>query len=262
MKINSIKKMLTVTLAVTMVLGSALTVSAADVSGNSSTGSASQSTVSGNQSTGNTGSTSSDTVSGNGSTVTETNNVVPASVASSGSSSASTGSSAASSSVQVVSANAPVSIAGTSVRTTVAGSIKVDSLQGVAVITPLAEVKASLGLTDKQTPYIIAFDTDLKKSSKAMQCVNAAADSLGASFVTAINVTLGAKENGKIVSLSNGSAGMVVGLPKKADTSKTYYVICVQPGGVVTVLQDQDDSPASVTFEIKAGLATYAVVAK
>ena len=259
MKINSIKKMLTVTLAVTMVLGSALTVSAADVSGNSSTGNASQSTVSGNQSTGNTGSTSSDTVSGNGSTVTETNNVVPASVASSGSSS--TGSSA-SGSVQVVSANAPVSIAGTSVRTTVAGSIKVDSLQGVAVITPLAEVKASLGLTDKQTPYIIAFDTDLKKSSKAMQCVNAAADSLGASFVTAINVTLGAKENGKIVSLSNGSAGMVVGLPKKADTSKTYYVICVQPGGVVTVLQDQDDSPASVTFEIKAGLATYAVVAK
>ena len=252
MKINSIKKMLTVTLAVTMVLGSALTVSAADVSGNSSTGSASQSTVSGNTSSGST-------VSGNGSTVTETNNVVPASVASSGSSS--TGSSA-SGSVQVVSANAPVSIAGTSVRTTVAGSIKVDSLQGVAVITPLAEVKASLGLTDKQTPYIIAFDTDLKKSSKAMQCVNAAADSLGASFVTAINVTLGAKENGKIVSLSNGSAGMVVGLPKKADTSKTYYVICVQPGGVVTVLQDQDDSPASVTFEIKAGLATYAVVAK
>ena len=250
MKINSIKKMLTVTLAVTMVLGSALTVSAADVSGNSSTGSASQSTVSGNTSSGST-------VSGNGSTVTETNNVVPASVASSGSSSASTGSSTASSSV-----NAPVSIAGTSVRTTVAGSIKVDSLQGVAVITPLAEVKASLGLTDKQTPYIIAFDTDLKKSSKAMQCVNAAADSLGASFVTAINVTLGAKENGKIVSLSNGSAGMVVGLPKKADTSKTYYVICVQPGGVVTVLQDQDDSPASVTFEIKAGLATYAVVAK
>lgn len=257
MKINSIKKMLTVTLAVTMVLGSALTVSAADVSGNSSTGSASQSTVSGNTSSGST-------VSGNGSTVTETNNVVPASVASSGSSStgsSSTGSSA-SGSVQVVSANAPVSIAGTSVRTTVAGSIKVDSLQGVAVITPLAEVKASLGLTDKQTPYIIAFDTDLKKSSKAMQCVNAAADSLGASFVTAINVTLGAKENGKIVSLSNGSAGMVVGLPKKADTSKTYYVICVQPGGVVTVLQDQDDSPASVTFEIKAGLATYAVVAK
>lgn len=257
MKINSIKKMLTVTLAVTMVLGSALTVSAADVSGNSSTGSASQSTVSGNTSSGST-------VSGNGSTVTETNNVVPASVASSGSSStgsSSTGSSA-SSSVQVVSANAPVSIAGTSVRTTVAGSIKVDSLQGVAVITPLAAVKASLGLTDNQTPYIIAFDTDLKKSSKAMQCVNAAADSLGASFVTAINVTLGAKENGKIVSLSNGSAGMVVGLPKKADTSKTYYVICVQPGGVVTVLQDQDDSPASVTFEIKAGLATYAVVAK
>ena len=53
----------------------------------------------------------------------------------------------------------------------------------------------------------------------------------------------------------------MVGLPKNADTSKTYSVVCVQPGGVVTILKDQDDSPATVTFEVKAGLATYAIVA-
>ena len=155
-----------------------------------------------------------------------------------------------------------VSVAGMAVKTTVAGAIKVDSVQGLAVTTPLAEVKASLGLTGSQTPFIIAFDTNAKKSNLAMDCVNAAAESLGGQVVTAINVTLGAKENGKLISLSNGSAGMVVGLPKNVDTSKTYSVVCVQPGGVVTILNDQDSNPATVTFAVKAGLGTYGIVSK
>ena len=164
--------------------------------------------------------------------------------------------------VDFVSSNGNVAVAGSAVRNTVAGAVKVDTVQGLAVTTPLAEVKTSLGLTDSQTPYIIAFDTNAKKSNLAMNCVNAAAESLGGQVVAAINVTLGAKENGKLISLSNGSAGMVVGLPKNADTSKTYSVVCVQPGGVVTILKDQDSSPKTVTFAVQAGLGTYGIVAK
>ena len=161
-----------------------------------------------------------------------------------------------------VSSNGNVKVAGTTVKNTVSGSIVVKSLQGVAVTTPAEEVKASLGLKAGQVPHIMVFDTDAKKSNLAMNCVNAAAAAVGADVVSTINVTLNAKENGKYISLSNGSAGMVVGLPKKADLTKTYFVVCVQPGGVVTILNDQDLSPATVTFEIKAGLGTYAMIAK
>ena len=164
--------------------------------------------------------------------------------------------------IEATSAGGSVTVAGTKVKNTVAGMFTVKKLQGVAVITPLAEVKANLGLTAGQTPYIIAFDTDVKKSALAMNCVNAAAEAMGANVITAINVTLGAKQNGKTIELTNGSAGMVVGLPKTADTTKTYYVVCVQPGGVVTILNDQDLSPATVTFEIQAGLGTYGVIAQ
>lgn len=160
------------------------------------------------------------------------------------------------------SANAIINVAGTNVKTTIGGSYSVKTLQGAAVITPASELQAKLGLKGSQTPHIIAFDTDVKKSRLAMNCVSTAAEALGGKVVTAINVTLGAKENGKLVSLSDGSVGMAVGLPKNADTSKTYAVICVQPGGVITVLKDQDNSPATVTFEVKAGLATYGIVAQ
>lgn len=162
---------------------------------------------------------------------------------------------------EIKSANVDIKVAGTNVKTTIAGGYAAKKVEGVAVKTPMNDVKASLGLKDGQTPYIIVYDTDPKKSDKAMACVNAAAESIGAQFVAAINVDLGAKEKGKFVSLSDGSIAMVVGIPK-VDVTKTYSMVCVQPGGVVTILEDQDTNPKTVTFEVKAGLGTYAIVAK
>lgn len=227
MKSKSIKKLLAATLSATMIMAMTLTAAA-------SSGSA-----------GSAGSSSS-------------------AAESAGSSSGSSEESAApvEEPVQVVSVSAAVKVAGTTVKTSVGGAYSVKTLQGAAVVTPVADLQAKLGLKDSQTPYIVVFDTDAKKSHLAMDCVNTAATALGGKVVTAINANLSAKENGKLVSLSSGSVGMVVGLPKTADTSKTYSVVCVQPGGVVTVLKDQDDSPATVTFEVKAGLATYGVVAQ
>lgn len=160
------------------------------------------------------------------------------------------------------SANAPVSVAGTSVRTSVAGVYAAEKVQGVAVVTPLSTIKTSLGLTGNQNPAIVIYDTDAKKSHLAMDCVNAAAGAIGGTVVATMNIDLGAKENGKWVRLSSGSVGLVAGLPKGADTSKTYCAICVQPGGIVTILEDQDSNPATVTFEVQAGLGTYAITAK
>lgn len=162
---------------------------------------------------------------------------------------------------EVKAANVEIKVAGSNVKTTIAGGYAANKVEGVAVTTPMADVKAKLSLKSGQTPYIIVYDTDAKKSHLAMDCVNAAAASIGAEFVAAINVDLGAKEKGKFVSLKDGSIGMVVGVPS-ADATKTYSMVCVQPGGIVTILDDMDTNPKTVTFEVKAGLGTYAIVAK
>lgn len=229
MKTKSIKKLFASVLVVSMLMGSALTVSASDPGAGTSDPSAS----------GSAQETVSSVVTGGSAEVSESS---PAEAAA------------------IVSANKNVSVAGKAVTNTIAGSFLIKGFQGAAVVTPLAEVKANLGLKDGQTPYIIAFDTDAKKSKLAMDCVNAAAAALGGNVVSAINVTLNARENGKWITLANGGVALTVGIPRTADLTKTYYAVCVQPGGVVTILNDLDASPATVTFEIKAGIGTYAVI--
>lgn len=158
---------------------------------------------------------------------------------------------------------ATISVAGSSVKTTIAGGYAAKNVEGVAITTPLADVKASLGLKPGQTPYIIVYDLNPQKSYKAMDSINAAAEALGASVVTSLNVDLGARQDGKFVSLSGGSIGMVAGIPKASiDPTKTYSVVKVQLGGAVTVLDDLDTNPNTVTFEVAAGPAAYSIVAK
>ncbi len=164
----------------------------------------------------------------------------------------------------VKAANVPIAVAGTNVTTTIAGGYAAKSVQGTAVTTPLAQVKANLGLKDGQVPAITIYDTDLAKSPAAMACVNAAVEAMGAGAeaVAVLNINLYAKENNNVVTLEDGSVAMVTGLPKNADLTKTYSVVCVQPGGVVTILEDLDSNPATVTFDVQAGIGTYALVAQ
>lgn len=244
MKSKNVKRLLAATLAATMMMASALTAAAAS-GGSSGTGSSSSS----NKETTETTETveTVDSVASRAEAEAAAVEAVATSVAET---------------LQVRSADAKMTVGGSSVQTTVAGAYAAKSVQGLAVTTPVADVKANLGLTGKQTPYIMAFDTNPKKSNLAMDCVDATAEALGGTTVATINVDLAAKENGKLVTLSTGSVGMVVGLPKDADTTKTYSIACVQPGGVVTILEDTDASPATVTFEVKAGLGTYGIIAK
>lgn len=159
-------------------------------------------------------------------------------------------------------ANAEISVAGTSVKTSIGGAYAAKSVQGTAVTTPLADVKANLGLTGTQSPAITVYDATAKNSPAAFASINAAADALGGEVLTALNINLGAKEKGEWVALDNGSIALATGLPKGADTTKTYCAICVLPGGEVNILEDQDNNPKTVTFEVKAGIGAYAIVAK
>ena len=220
---RSMKKVLAATLAATMVMASAFTVCAKTTTQSAGTGSESSSS----------------------STTQESS--APATYAESKSKGA----------------NATIKVNGVTVKTSIAGVYAAESLNGVAVTTPEAVLAAALGLTSGQKAAIIIYDTDQKKSTAAMVSVNAAIEALGgADLVSTLNIDLGAKQNGKWVTLSNGSVALKAGLPKTADTTKTYSVICVQPGGATTILEDQDTDPATVTFAVQAGLGTYAIVAK
>lgn len=225
MKFSKVKRFLTAALAATMVMASAVTVSA---TGDPGPGVSSNDTTS-------TDSGSSDSGSSQATTYADE---------------------------MSQSADAVIAVAGSNVKTSVAGVYAALKVQGVAVTTPVASVKASLGLSANQTPAIIIYDTDEQKSYLAMACVNAAAESINGTVVASMNIDLGAKQDGKWVTLSSGTVGLVTGLPKGADTNKEYCAVCVQPGGIVTILEDQDTNPATVTFEVQAGLGTYAIVAK
>lgn len=160
-----------------------------------------------------------------------------------------------------VSANATVTVGGTKVKTTVEGVYAASSVQGCAVKADISVIKEALGLKSNQKPVVIIYDTDTKKSTKAMASVNAAVEALGGEMVATLNIDLGARENGKWVTLKDGSVAMTVGLPKNADTSKKYAVICVQPGGVTTILENKSEDSGTIVFEVQAGLGTYAIVA-
>lgn len=162
----------------------------------------------------------------------------------------------------VAAADATVTVAGSSVKTTVAGCYAAKKVQGVAVTTPAADLAAKLGLEKGQKAYVTVYDTDAKKSSKAMESLEAAATAVNGSIVSTLNFDLFAKQSGKKVVLSNGAVQVTVGLPKTADTTKTYVVIRVVPGGEVTVLDNTSTNPKAVTFEVTAGQGTYAIVAK
>lgn len=162
----------------------------------------------------------------------------------------------------VAAADATVTVAGSSVKTTVAGCYAAKKVQGVAVTTPAADLAAKLGLEKGQKAYVTVYDTDAKKSNKAMESLEAAATAVNGSIVSTLNFDLFAKQSGKKVVLSNGAVQVTVGLPKTADTTKTYVVIRVVPGGEVTVLDNTSTNPKAVTFEVTAGQGTYAIVAK
>lgn len=175
----------------------------------------------------------------------------------------SSGSSTTTAASAAKSSGAEISVAGSNVKTSVSGVYAAEKVQGVAVMNSLAEVRSKLNLSGSQTPYVMIFDTDTKKSSKGMDSINAAVTALGGGEIAAtLNINLGAKEKGRFVSLSDGSVGMVVGLPKGIDTTKSISIICVRPGGKTTILEDTDTNPKTVTFELQAGLGTYAIVAQ
>jgi len=160
------------------------------------------------------------------------------------------------------SSNAVISVAGSEVRTSIDGVYAATSVRGTAVTTSLADVRSALGLKEGQNPVIIIYDIDPKKSVNAMTSINIASDAMQANVVACLHIELGAKQNGEWVEVSDGSVALKSGLPQNADKTLTYSVLCVQTGGEVTVYDDLDNDPNTVTIPVKTGVNAYAIIAK
>ena len=164
---------------------------------------------------------------------------------------------------EVVSATAPVVIAGTTLKSDVAGAVsipKTAAIAGVVVRQSTADIKAVAGLGKAETPFVRAYEITEKKSPAAYASFKAAAAASGGTVLDAVNIDLGKMAGGKFADLPAGVSVPTTVAVKNAN-GRTLAVAKVLPGGATEILQDTDDNPNTVTFPITGGLAAYAVLA-
>ncbi len=147
------------------------------------------------------------------------------------------------------------------IRSEVGGVFVLKKGVGVAVTMPAATIAANYGLGAGERPFVKALDIDTKKSNLAYQCMTDTARALGATVVGAINLELGKMSGGVYSLLPAGVEIPVTFSVPAAAQGRTVAVIRVQEGGVVTVLQDTDTNPATVSFNTTGGAGAYAIIA-
>lgn len=160
-------------------------------------------------------------------------------------------------------ASVPTTSAVAGVNSTVAGVYLATNVRGTAITTGLTTISNGYGLTAGEKPYARIYNMDAKKSYLAQACIDNAAASMGAVAGPAINVEIGKMASGKFSLLPADGApiSLKVGIPKSfAQSNKTFAVVAVRPGGVVSVLTDTDTNPDTVTFDTTAGQAVYALI--
>jgi len=156
-----------------------------------------------------------------------------------------------------------VSLGGKAVKSTVGGVFIAPNVNGLAVTTPLTTINASFGLTAGQSASIMVLEANAVNSPKSYAVAQNAATGLNGNVVAMLNLEFGFRQNGRYSDLTdNGTkAELAVGLPKTADTGKAYKVLTIKEGGFVTVTDDLDDDPNTVTIAFGGGKAAYALVA-
>ncbi len=148
------------------------------------------------------------------------------------------------------------------IKSTVAGAYNVKSLGGVAVVTPVAAIKAAAGMTASETPYIAAYDVTAKKNPASSALLNTIAATQNASVISMVELDLSKKSAGKIVALNNGiNIEMRLQLPKSAVVPGARYAVAyVAPGGAFAILPAVVTETGALAFYAKGGQGAYAVI--
>lgn len=160
-------------------------------------------------------------------------------------------------------ADIPTTSSVSGVTTTVQGVYLATCVRGTAITTGLADISGSYGLAAGEIPYARFYNMDAKKSFLAQAVIDSAAAAVGGTVGPCFNIEIGKKANGQFALLSQegGKIAVKVGVPKSfAQDGKTFAVVCVRPGGAVSILQDTDTNPDTVTFETTGGQGAYAII--
>lgn len=149
-------------------------------------------------------------------------------------------------------------------ESTVYGAFLIEKVNGIAFITPLADIVAGYGLASSERVYAKVWDLDPRKSYLAQQVIDSTAAALGAETGPALNIELGKMDAaGKFSLLSQDSFAVTikVGVPASfVEKGKTWAVVRVRPGGAISVLADLDTDDDTVTFTTTGGAGAYAIV--
>lgn len=149
------------------------------------------------------------------------------------------------------------------VKSTTAGVYLATGVNGSVVTTSVAAIAEGYGLTGSEKPYAKFSNLDAKKSPLAKAAIDLAAQAKGAVVGPMLNIELGKMTAGKYSLLSAEGAAIRIslGIPKNfAQSDKTYAVVCVRAGGAVTILEDVDSNPDTVTFDTTGGAGAYAII--
>lgn len=149
------------------------------------------------------------------------------------------------------------------VQTTVAGVYLATSINGCAITTGVSSISAGYGLTAGEKPYARFYNLEEKRSPLAKAAIDNAAVSLNAEVGPYVNIELGKLAGGKYSLLSSDGAEIEIklGVPKSfVQDGKTFAMICVRPGGAVSVLKDIDENPNTITFNTTGGQGAYAMI--
>lgn len=149
------------------------------------------------------------------------------------------------------------------VKSSVSGVYLATVVNGSVVTTGLDTIVSSYGLTSEERPYARFYNLEAKRSPLAYAAIVDAAASLNAVVGPAINIELGIMKGGKYSLLPSDGAEIEIklGIPKSfAQADKTFAVVCVRPGGSVTILQDKDTNPDTITFDTIGGQGAYAII--
>ena len=160
-------------------------------------------------------------------------------------------------------AEVPVTSSVAGAKTTVAGVYLATSVNGIVVSKPVAAIAEGYGLTSADKPYAKFLNMDAKKSYLAKAAIDVAAQAKGAVVGPMLNIELGKMTAGKYSLLPSDGAAirLSLGIPANfAQADATFAIVCVRPGGVVTILEDVDTNPNTVTFDTTGGAGAYAMI--
>lgn len=160
-------------------------------------------------------------------------------------------------------AEVPSTSAVAGASTTVAGVYLATSVNGSIVSTDVSTIAAGYGLTGSEKPYAKFSNLSVKNSPLAAAAINMAAQARGAVVGPMLNIELGKMSAGQYSLLPSEGASIRIslGIPGNfAQADKTYAVVCVRAGGAVTILEDVDANPNTVTFDTTGGAGAYAII--